>query len=150
VPDTLAQYVAVEPPRAALVAACARLVDEEVRAKSGFSGIAIKGAYAAVKAIKPGFVEDVIDALFDEWVGKMEGHFTRWRAGGQGGFASFVAARAEDVAEDLLAVTDGRAKTTKHRAAAGFYDKLRPAAKKNVAAAVPKLGGLMEPHIKPA
>jgi hypothetical protein len=145
--DTLAQHVAVEPTRATLVAACARLVDDEVRGKSGLSGVAIKGAYAAVKKIKPGFVEGVIDALYDEWVGKMEGHFARWRAGGQGGFAGFVAARAEDVAEDLLAVTDQRAKTTKHRAAASFYDKLRPAAKKNVAAAVPKLGALMEPHI---
>ena len=143
----LAEYVATEPTRTHVVAECVTLVDDEVKAKSGLSGMAIKGAYSTVKAIKPGFVNGVIDALFDEWVEKLEAHYDRWRGGAKGSLAEYLTARSDDVAEDLLAVTDGRARVTKHKAAGKVYDKLRPSAKKNVAAAIPKLGGLMEKHI---
>jgi hypothetical protein len=146
-PKTLAEYVAVEPTRAAVVTECVALVDDEVKSKSGLSGVAIKGAYGTVKAIKPSFVEGVIDALFDEWVGKLEPYFARWRSGGQGTLVEFLAVRCDDVAEDLLAVTDGRARSTSHRTAAKIYDRMRPSAKKNVAGAVPRLAALMARHV---
>jgi hypothetical protein len=144
---TLAEYVAIEPTRATVVADCVALVDEEVRSKGGLSGVTIKAAYGTVKTIKPRFVEGVIDALLDEWVGKLEPYFARWRSGGQGSLGEFLTARSDEVAEDLLAVTDDRARSTKHKTAAKLYDKMRPSAKKNVAAAMPKLGGLMEKHV---
>jgi hypothetical protein len=122
---TLAEYVAIEPTRATVVADCVALVDEEVRSKGGLSGVTIKAAYGTVKTIKPRFVEGVIDASLGE----------------------FLTARSDEVAEDLLAVTDDRARSTKHKTAAKLYDKMRPSAKKNVAAAMPKLGGLMEKHV---
>jgi hypothetical protein len=143
----LAEYVATEPARTHDIAECVALVEDEVKSKSGISGIAIKGAYSTVKAIKPGFVNGVIDALFDDWVAKLESHYDRWRGVGQGSLAEYLTARSEDVAEDLLSVTDGRARVTKHKAASKVYDKLRPSAKKNVSAAVPKLGTLMEKHV---
>jgi hypothetical protein len=143
----LAEYVAVEPTRAQIVQECVTLVDEEVKNKSGLSGIAIKGAYSTVKAIKPGFVAGVVDALYDDWVAKLESHYDRWRGGGKGSLAEYLTSRSEDVAEDLLAVTDGRAHTTKYKAASKVYEKLRPSAKKNVSAAVPRLGALMERHV---
>ena len=37
--------------RPRVVDACVRLIDEEVAAKSGLSGMAVKGAYAVVKKI---------------------------------------------------------------------------------------------------
>lgn len=143
----LSDYVSAEPTRSHVVAECVALVDDEVKGKGGLSGVAIKGAYSTVKAIKPGFVTGVVDALFDEWVARLEPHYDRWRSGAQGSLAEYLTARSDDVAEDLLAVTDGRARTTKHKAASKIYDKLRPSAKKNVSAAVPKLGTLMEKHV---
>jgi hypothetical protein len=143
---TLASQVTIQPTRSTIVAQCAALVDDEVKAKGGLGGIAIKGAYATVKAIKPGFVEGVIDALFDDWVGKLERHYAAWRGGATTTLDQFLAARAEDVAEDLLAVTDQRAADTTHRTAAKLYDKLRPSAKKNVVSAIPRLGALMARH----
>jgi hypothetical protein len=150
VPDkTLADYVAKDPVRSQVVADCAALVDNEVKAKGGLGGVAIKGAYGTVKTIKPRFVPDVIDALLDDWVGKLEPYFAKWRAGGQGSLVEFLTARSEDVAEDLLAVTDERATTSSHKTAAKLYGKMRPSAKRNVSAAIPKLAALMEKHVTP-
>jgi hypothetical protein len=61
-----------------------------------------------------------------------------------------LTARSDDVAEDLLTVTDERAARTKHKTAGKLYSKMRPTAKRNVSAAIPKLGGVMERHIREA
>ena len=148
---TLADYVGKPPARDRVVADCVTLVDEEVKNKGGISGIAIKGAYGTVKTIKPRFVPEVVENLLDDWVAKLEPHYARWRSGGSvGSLAEYLTARADDVAEDLLAVTDERSARSKHKTAKKLYGKMRPSAKRNVSAAVPKLGALMEKHIREA
>ncbi len=147
---TLAEYVAKSPVRERVVADCVALIDEEVKGKGGLSGVAVKGAYGTVKTIKPKFVPEVVDALLDDWVSKLEPYYGKWRSGGKGSLAEFLTARSDDVAEDLLAVTDERAGKTKHKTASKLYNKMRPSAKRNVSGAVPKLGALMERHINEA
>ena len=46
----------------------------------------------------------------------------------------------------LLSITDARAKTAKSGVVRSTYDKLRGSAKKNVEAALPRLGKLVEKH----
>jgi hypothetical protein len=147
--STLAEYVSQSPAREKVVADCVELINEEVKAKGGLSGVAIKGAYGTVKTIKPKFVPEVVDALLDDWVAKLEPYYGKWRSGGSSGsLAEFLTARSDDVAEDLLSVTDERASRTKHKTASKLYGKMRPGAKRNVSTAVPKLGALMERHIR--
>ncbi len=147
---TLAEYVAKSPVRERVVADCVALIDEEVKSKGGLSGVAVKGAYGTVRTIKPRFVPEVVDALLDDWVGKLEPYYGKWRGGGAGSLAEFLTSRSDDVAEDLLAVTDERAARTRHKTASKLYNKMRPSAKRNVSGAVPKLGALMEKHINEA
>lgn len=147
---TLAEIVGVEPARPEVVAGCIVLIDAEVKAKRGVKGIAIKGAYRTVKAIKPRMVRDVVEALLDDWLAKMEPYYRDWTSAGSGSFAEFVGERSEDVAEDLLTVTDERAAKTKHKTAGKLYRRLRPSAKVNVASAVPELGALIEGHLDDA
>ena len=146
--ESLSDQVARPPVRERVVADCVALVDDEVKAKGGISGVAIKGAYNTVKAIKPRFVPEVVDALLDDWVGKLEPHYAAWRSGGGGSLSEFLTARSDEVAEDLLQVTDERAARSKHKTATKLYGKMRPSAKKNVVAAIPKLGALMEKHTR--
>ena len=60
-----------------------------------------------------------------------------------------MTARSGDVAEDLLAVTDARAETTRHKTAKKYYFKHRDKAKDNVIEAVPELSKLIERHLSP-
>ena len=48
--------------------------------------------------------------------------------------------------EALLAVTDGRAQSSEHGSVKGAYTKLRGSARKNVEAAVPGLGAIIEKY----
>ncbi len=144
--QSLKERLGSEPARSRVIAECVTLVDAQVRAKSGLSGLAIKGAYGSIKAIKKQFVPEVIDALLDDWLVKLQPYYEKWQAGG-GSFAELVTARSEDVAEELLAVTDARAETTRHTTARKAYQKIRGSAKKNVVEAVPELGRLLERHL---
>ena len=144
---TLQETLLTATNRPKLVRDCSGLIDEEVHKKGGFSGLAIKGAFATVKAIKPGFIDGVISALLDEWVGKLEGHHTRWVEGGKvGSFGASCTRDAGGVAEKLLEVTDARARKADHKIAT-LYNKLRPNAKEHVTSAVPGLGRIVDKYL---
>ena len=146
---TLMEQIDNEATRPRVVAECVTVIDQHVKAKSGIKGVAIRAAYATVKTIKRRFVPDVVNALLPEWLEKIEPYYQKWLGGDSGTFSEFVIARSEDVAEDLLAVTDGRAEKTRHKRAKKYYMKHRDTAKENVVQAVPDLARLLERHLVP-
>jgi len=144
---SLVERIGVPPHREQVVTECCALVDGQVKAKGGLSGMAIKGVYATVKTFKRGLVPSVVTALLDDWLTKLQPHYDKWEAGGTGTFAEFVISRSDDVAEDLLSVTDQRAKKSEHGTVKKLYEKNRSSAKKNVVEAIPDLARMVERHI---
>lgn len=147
---TLHEQVAVEPARQPVIDECVRLIDSQVKSKSGFGGVAIRAAYATIKTLKRRFVPGVVDALLDDWVGKLEPYYVSWKKSGTGSYAEYLTARSGDVAEDLLEVTDKRAETTKHKRAKKYYFKHRERAKQDVTTAVPELARIIDSHLQAA
>jgi hypothetical protein len=142
--QNLIERLGTEPVRAKVVEDCQAMVDNQVRGK----GLVIRTAYGTVKAIKKSFVPEVIGALLPEWLGKLQPHFDKWSAAGSAGtFAEYLIARSDDVAEDLLSVTDVRAERTSHGTAKKLYGKMRPSAKTNVVEAIPDLARLIDKHL---
>ena len=142
---SLAEKLTQEPKRDVVIADCVGLIDAGVKSKSGLSGIAVKGAYGVVKAVKPKFVPEVVDGMLDEWVEKLEPFWGTWTAEGGGkSFPDYLTGRKSDVAEALLGVTDGRARQSRNGSVRRMYDKMRPTAKKHVEEAVPRLGRMVE------
>jgi hypothetical protein len=141
---SLAAAITEPSKRAAVVADCCRLVDDEVADKGGLSGIAVKAGYHAVKGIKPGFIADVVEKLLPEFAASIDGI---WEEGKKSGNASthFVTNRSK-VADALLSVTDAKSKQAKSAVVRSTYEKLRSTAKKNVEEAVPRLAKLLEKH----
>src|SRR5689334_6118154 len=89
--------------RPLLVNDCVALIDAAVKSTKGFTGIAVKGAYSSVKMIKPRFVQEVVDALLDEWVEKLAGfekeHIER-RVGGL--LSAYLVQERVRVSESLI------------------------------------------------
>ena len=110
----------------------------------------IKSAYAVIKGIKKKFVPEVVDALLDDWLGKLQPHYEKWSASKSSSFSDYLVSRSDDVAEDLLSVTDARAEKTSHTTAKKMYFKMRDGAKKNVVDAMPDLSKTLEKHMQGA
>jgi hypothetical protein len=143
---SLVEQLGKEPVRPQVVADCVELIDAQVKQK----GFVIKSAYATIKAIKKRFVPEVVDGLLDEWLEKLQPHHDKWAAAKQSSFSDYVIARSEDVAEDLLSVTDARAQKTSHTTAKKMYQRMRDSAKKNVVEAIPELSRMIERHLAAA
>ncbi len=144
----LKEHLGKDPVREAVITDCIALIDAQVKAKSGLSGVAIKGAYGTIKRIKKGFVRGTIDSLLDDWLDKLQPYYETWMSGGKkGSLADFLSARSDEVAEDLLSVTDARAERSTHKTAKKAYKKMRGSAKKNVVEAIPELGRVLEKHL---
>ena len=130
--------------RPQVIADCERLIEDEVGSK-GLLGLPIKAAYAIVKAVKPGFVPEVVDHMLDDFATKLDPLYQQAKAKNEP-VSAFLSSRPGEVAEALLAITDGRAQRAKNQALKSAYERLRPTGKKHVEAAVPRIGRLIEKH----
>ena len=124
---------------------CLELIDAEVKDKGGISGLAIKAGYGAVKGVKPGFVEHAVSDMLPEFARVLDPIYQDAKSQNKS-VADFFTANTGRVADALLSITDDKAKRAKSGVAKGAYDKLRGSAKKNVEAAVPRLGKLIEKY----
>lgn len=127
-----------------MVDACCRLLDAEVKRKSGLSGMAVKAGYKMLKSFKPGAVRSAVDGLIDEFIEALEPFHTDFEQAGSGTFGGQIKGRQHEVAEALLAVTDRRAQQPDQKALAKVYGKLRGTGLRNVEQAVPGLADLMD------
>jgi hypothetical protein len=129
-----------------LIRDACEVLDQEVADKGGLGGVAIRGAYSIVKGIKPGFIAEVVDALLDDFLDALDPIFQEARQQGQPP-GNYLAANGERVAEKLLHITDERAQRSSRAVIRKTYDKLRPTAKKHVAAAAPRIGAMLDRHL---
>lgn len=146
--SNLKERLGVDPIRPKVVADCVALVENQVKQKGGLSGVAIKGAYGTIKRIKKGFVTEVIEALLDDWLDKIQTYYDTWSSEGSGTLSDYLSTRSDNVAEDLLTVTDVRAQNSRHTTARKAYQKMRGSAKKHVIEAVPPLARLIERNLE--
>lgn len=142
---SLKERLGQDPQRKALVSDAIQVLDQEVADKSGLGGIAIKGAYSIVKGIKPGFVEEVVDGLLDDFLDALDPLYQEAVARNEPP-GRYLTVNGDRVADALLAITDARAARSSRAVIQKTYDKLRPTAKKHVSSAAPRLGQLLDRH----
>jgi hypothetical protein len=146
---TLTEIILVPGNRPKVIADCVKLIEEEVDSKSGLTGLAVKGAFAVVRAVKPGFITEAVDHMLDDFVKRLEPFWADAQARNEP-IGPLMNARAGEVAEGLLAISDERAARAKNQTLKKTYEKMRPAGKKHVEAAVPRIGRLMAKYVNAA
>ena len=147
--STLSEMLLIPGNRPKVVADCVQVINEEVDSKGGLTGLAVKGAYALVKAVKPGFVAEAVDHMLDDFVKRLEPFWADAQAKKEP-VGPLMNARASQVADALLTISDERAARSSNGTLKKAYDKLRPTGKKNVEAAVPRLGRLIAKYTSAA
>lgn len=134
--------------RKVVIADCAKLVDSEVKSKSGLTGMAVKAAFAVVKALKPNIVEELVDSLLDEFVDVIQPYYQKYQEeGSPGTLEQYLTARSSAVANSLLSITDKRSERAKTKVLISAYQKLRPKAQIHVEQAMPGIGRLLDKHV---
>jgi hypothetical protein len=142
---TLVEVLRDDVRRRAVIHDGALLIDAEVASRSGLSGLALKAGYKAVKAMRPGIIEHALAALLPEFAPALDPFYERGRA--EGDVDAYFRTHAQAIASALLAVTDRRAERGDNGALKRIYATLRSSAHREVAASVPRLGGLIRKHV---
>lgn len=132
--------------RPAVVADLSALVDAEVAAKKGMSGMALKGGYGVVRKINAQFVPHAIDSMLPAFAAQLEPFHTA-AAEVNEPLSAQMRRRPDDVAEALLGVTDARAARSRRDSVKKVYAKLRPQGHKHVTEALPRLGVVLDKHV---
>lgn len=146
---TLTDMLLVPGNRPKVIADCVQLINEEVDAKGGLTGLAVKGAYALVKAVKPGFVTEAVDHMLDDFVKRLEPFWADAQTKNEP-IGPLMNARAPQVADALLAISDERAARSTNPTLKKAYEKLRPTGKKHVEQAVPRVARLVQKYASAA
>jgi hypothetical protein len=136
--------------RPQIIEDCARLVDGEVAAKTGVTGIVIKTGYKAFKALKPTIVKEAVDHLLDDFATVLDRHHESYLAAEperRTPFDAWAKKRDSVIADDLLKITDGMMDRSSKTAIKKIYKSLRNVAQRNVAEAVPAIGRLVIKHV---
>jgi hypothetical protein len=120
---------------------CAKLIDEQVAAKGGISGLALKATYGVVKGLGSNYVIGAIERLLPDVLVALD---PIWHEGIVAGDpVNHLSDRPSETADRVLSVTDARIEKTSNGVVRGAYNKLRQSVKRDVEAAIPDLAKII-------
>jgi len=129
-----------------VVADVQTMIDGEVDGKSGLSGTGLKVAYKAVTSFASGYYQSAVENMLPQMVTQLEPFWADFTAAG-GWFGDYLASRGGEVSEALLSVTDQMAEGSERPAVVKAYKAVRGGAAKNIEAALPNLGALVQKYM---
>jgi hypothetical protein len=129
-----------------VVADVQAMIDAEVDGKSGLSGVGLKVAYKAVTSFASGYYQSVVENMLPAMVAQLESFWADFTAAGGGSFGDYLPKRGGEVCEALLSVTDQMARDSSRAAVVKAYNAVRGGASKNIEAALPSLGALVQKY----
>ena len=130
--------------KASIVADCTQLIDEQVTAKSGFSGMALKTAYRVIKGIGPQYIQGAIDRLLPEVFKALD---PMWEEGvATGAPVEYLIQNRSRTADMLLSVTDARMANKPDGVLRSTYNKFRKSVKGDIEEAVPDFAKILGTH----
>ncbi len=129
-----------------VIADCQKLIEQEISAKSGVSGTAVKAAYKTANTFAPGYLKSKVEQFVPEMVVQLEPFWAGFGASGSSGFGDYLVKRGDEVSEALLSVTDAHATQSNRPTIVKAYRAVRGGAAKHITAALPGLGSLVQKY----
>ena len=132
-----------------VVADSEALVTDQVAELSGVTGAAIKLAYNTVRKFDANHIHGMIETILPSVADALQPYWAQFSAEftpSSGDFGGYLAAREDEVAEALLAITDRRRDNSVRPTIVKAYNTIRPRASKQVKAALPGLGLLIQKY----
>ena len=146
---TLQEMLLAPDIRPQVVADSEALVTDQVAELSGVTGAAIKLAYNTVRKFDANHIHGMIETILPNVADALQPYWAQFSAEftpSSGDFGGYLAAREDEVAESLLAITDRRRDNSARPTIVKAYNTIRGRAIKQVKAALPELGLLIQKY----
>lgn len=129
---------------ARIAADCTQLIDEQVAAKSGLSGVALKATYTVIKGVGKDYVTGAVRRLLPETLSALNPIWTEGVAYGDP--VAYLSEHSDRTADVILSTTDARIAKNGGGIVGASYQKLRKSIKRDVVDAVPDLAKIIHKH----
>jgi len=129
-----------------VVADLQALVDSELAGKGSLSGVALKTAYKAVTSFAPGYYHATVSGMLPEMADRLQPYWADFGTSGGADFGDYLAKRGDEVSESLLGITDDMAHRSNRATVVKAYQLVRGGAGKNIEAALPGLGAVVQKY----
>ncbi len=130
--------------RTGIVEDCTVLIDQQVSAKGGMAGLALKTAYKVVKGVGPTYIPGAVNRLLPDVLKALD---PMWQEGLRSGNpVDHLIQNRVEAADTILGITDARIQHSSG-VVRSSYNKLRKSVKGDVEAAVPELAVILGNHI---
>lgn len=133
--------------RAALTADLAKFADGHVKAQSGITGIAIKGAVGAAKKVDSNIITKGVNRMLPDILGDLQPHWEDFNHAADTDFGTFLVGRKDQVIDSLMSVADRNAEQITIPALAKAYNGLRGKGAKIIEPAIPEFGRIVQKHM---
>lgn len=145
-PMSLSQQLLKKRTRPAVITDLVEVVQQEVAAKKGMSGTALKAGYGAANKVVPNLTERALKKLFPDFARALDPFWASFQSSGGGDFGQHLTARGTEVSAALLTVTDAKVQASGREPIKKVYKALRGKAEGHVQAALPRLGTALQRH----
>jgi hypothetical protein len=122
-----------------------RLIRDQVAAKGGWKGTAVRNGLRAMESLHPGFLEGATARLMPMCAQCLQPHYDRGVESGD--VRAHFDAQGPEIADDLLEITDRLAGASARRWLRSTYGVLRPQAREHVLEGLPVLAELLHKHL---
>jgi hypothetical protein len=129
-----------------VVADCQALVASELDGKGGLSGTATKAAYKVVTAFAPGYYTDTLTGMLPDMADALQPFWADFLTSGGADFGDYLAKNGDAASAAMLSVTDNMAQLSGRAAIVKAYQMVRGGASKNIEAALPALGAMVQKY----
>jgi len=132
-----------------VVADCEQLVTNVVGEMSGVTGAAVRLAYNTVRKFDSNHIHAMIETILPNVADALQPYWARFTAeftASGGDFGGYLVTHEDEVAEALLAITDRRRDNSVRPTIVKAYNTIRGRAIKQVKAALPALGTLIQKY----
>ncbi|MGK7888322.1 MAG: hypothetical protein AB4042_03245 [Leptolyngbyaceae cyanobacterium] len=130
-----------------VIADCVQLMNEQVAAKKGIGGMALKTAYKLIKGVGPNYLTSAVGKLLPTIGDALD---PIWAEGVKSDDpVEYLSQQRSEVADQLLGVTDARIAKSSNKVVKGAYNKLRKSVKVDVEEAVPGLAKIIATYTTP-
>ena len=131
--------------RNGIAADCTHLIDDQVAAKSGLSGMALKATYGVVKGLGGDYIPGAVRRLLPEAMAALN---PMWQEGvAHGDPVTYLSENSDRTADVILSATDARIANNGGGIVGASYKKLRKSVKQDVVIAVPELARIIDKHV---
>ena len=124
-----------------------QLLEQQVKSKSGLSGMAMKAAFAALRARKPDIAERAAKSLLPDFAKALDPIHAEFKRSKASDFGSYLQQHGAPAAQRMTEIIDARISSSPNKAAKAFYQRFKGSLQTETEQLMPALGALLTRHL---